>query len=123
MKKFSSVGNLKSINVIALVLRKQTYSFSRDSKNVELGIEQKAPDTAVSIDERMNPLKTKMPEGNSPDISDPARESLSSGREIAHAVIPAREVAEKHFAKSLNKRARIPRDFQAMKAELAETGT
>ncbi len=35
----------------------------------------------------------------------------------------ARDVAERHFAKSLNKRSRIPRDFQAMKAELAETGT
>lgn len=64
MKKFSSVGNLKSINVIALVRRKQTYPFSRDSKGVELGIEQKAPNTAVSINERMNPLETKMPEGN-----------------------------------------------------------
>lgn len=63
MKKFCSVGNLKGINLIALVRRKQTYSFSRDSKSVELGIEQKAPDTAVSIDERMNPLKTKIPEG------------------------------------------------------------
>lgn len=45
------------------------------------------------------------------------------GEGVKIAEKAAREVAEKHLAKSLNKRSRVPRDFQALKAILAETGT